>query len=67
MGTKCIRSKNIARPYKVGAVFLNPYHASSMCIKVKVTSFGKDAFSYSTVQPSFDILTSPGHWATLGN
>ena len=22
---------------------------------------------HSAVQPPFDILTSPGHWATLGN
>ena len=36
-------------------------------LKVKVTSFGRAAFSYLGVQPPFDILTSPGHWATLGN
>ena len=34
---------------------------------LKNTSFGKAAFSYSAVQPTFDILTSPGHWAILGN
>ena len=32
----------------------------------EVTSFGRAAFSYSAIQPPFDILTSPGHWATLG-
>ena len=35
--------------------------------KVKVTIFGRAAFSYSAVQLPFDILTSPGHWASLGN
>ena len=35
--------------------------------KVNVTSFSRVAFSSSAVQPPFDILTSPGHWATLGN
>ena len=34
-----------------------------MCLKVKVTSFGRAAFQL------FNPLTfnSPGHWATLGN
>ena len=36
-------------------------------VKVNVTSFGRVAFSYSAIQPPFDIFTSPGHWATVGN
>ena len=35
--------------------------------KLKLPVFGRAAFSYSAVQPPFDILTSPSHWATLGN
>ena len=33
--------------------------------KVKVTSFGRDAFSYLAEYPL--TLPSPGHWTTLGN
>ena len=35
--------------------------------KLKYPFFGRAAFSYLAVQSFFDILTSPGHWATLGN
>ena len=43
-----------------------PYLKKTLIDDVKVTSFGRAAFSYSAVQQPFNILT-PGHWATLGN
>ena len=41
--------------------------APELQYKIKVTSFGRAAFSCSAILAPFDILTSPGHWATLGN
>ena len=43
------------------------YHSKHKLNGDSFNSFGRTAFSYSAIQPPFDILTSPGHWATLGN